>query len=222
MKKSIFVVILLTGQLLAGCGEDVSSQELATMKQQFTDLETKYEKLYTDYANLQEQYDQVILDQEVLQEQQEKQNRAQILEEQFVSISPQKLEGPYQTLAYEDGYYEVKHMMLTKQPNEEDNVFEIAFQQLFPQLTFNEIIIHDNQTITIDFNENSTGSPHLTTTTQVSMFFDELKFFLYYNFPDLKAYYIYSNGEPTSIGETSVFTEAQPNNGVDFENIDWS
>ena len=219
MKKSIFVGILLTGTLLAGCGEDESSQELATMKQQYTDLETKYEQLSTDYAKLQEQYE-LTLSEDVPEEQQEKQRTAQMLKEHFVSISPKTPQGPYQALVFgEDDSYKVEQMMLLKQPDEEDNAFELAFQQLFPELTFNEVIMHDNQTITIDFNENSTGSPNLTASGQVSPFFDMLEFFLYYNFPDLKAYYLYSNGEPTSIGDSGVYTEAQPNNGVDFENL---
>lgn len=219
MKKSIFIGMLLTGTLLSGCGEDESAQELVTMKQEYTDLETKYEKLSTDYAKLQEQYDLTMSDQEVSEEQIKKQKWAQILKENFVSISPKKPQGPYQALVYRDGVYKVEQMMLSKQPNEEDNAFELAFQQLFPELTFNEVIINDNHTITIDFNENSTGSPNLTATGQVAPFFDKLEFFLYYNFPDLKAYYLYSNGEPTSIGESNVYTQAQPNNGVDFENL---
>ena len=115
MKKSIFVGILLTGTLLAGCAEDESSQELATMKQQYTDLETKYEKLSTDYAKLQEQYDQTMSDQDVAEEQQEKQGMAQILKEHFVSISPKTSQGPYQTLVVDDGAmesYKVEQMML--------------------------------------------------------------------------------------------------------------
>lgn len=220
MKKTIFVGMLFTGVLLAGCGDDESAQQLATAKQQYAELETKYENLSTDYAKLQEQYEEAVSDREESEEIQDKQSKAQELKAHFVAISPKTPQGPYQALVMGgEGDYQVEQMMLPKQPMEEENAFELAFQQLFPQLTFNEVIIHDNDTITIDLNENSTGSPNLTASGQVGPFFDKLKFFLYYNFPDLKAYYLYSNGEPTSIGDSSVYTEAQPNDGVDFENL---
>lgn len=109
--------------------------------------------------------------------------------------------------------------MLSQEPTPDKNVYELAFEQMFPSLTFNDVIIHDNDSITIDFHENSTGSPNMTATGQVATFFDKLEFFLYYNFPDLKAYYLYSNGKPTGIGESDVYTEAQPNDGVDFATL---
>lgn len=219
MKKIIFVGMFTLATLLVGCGEDESSQKLATMKQQYTDLETKYEKLSTDHAKLQEQYDQAILDQDISQEEQKKQREAQKLKKHFAQFKPRTAQGPYQVLVLGRDRYKVEQMMLSKQPTEKENAYELAFQQLFPELTFNEVVIHENQTITIDFHENSTGSPNLTATGQVFPFFEMLEFFLYYNFPDLKAYYLYSNGEPTGIGETDVFTDPQANNGLDFENL---
>ena len=221
MKKSIFVGMLFTGVLLAGCGDDESAQQLAAVKQQHAELETKYENLSTDYAKLQEQYEEAVSGHEESKEIQQKQKTAQALKEHFAAISPKTPQGPYQALVMGEEWdcYKIEQMMLSKQPTEEENAFELAFQQLFPQLTFNEVIVHDNDTITIDFHENSTGSPNLTATGQVEPFFDMLEFFLYYNFPNLKAYYLYSNGEPTGIGEADVFTEAQPNDGVDFENL---
>lgn len=220
MKKLIFAMFI-TGTLLAGCGEDESSKELEAIKQQYTSLETEYEKLSTNYQKLQEQYEQTTMDQDISEEQQK---TSELLKERFVQIVPSTSQGPYQVIIQDSGpdsgvIYKVEQMMLSKKPNEEYNVYELAFQQLFPQLTFNEVIINDNQTITIDFNENSTGSPNLTASGQVGPFFDMLKFFLYYNFPDLKAYYLYSNRKPTRIGDSFIYTEAQPNNGPDFENL---
>lgn len=219
MKKLFFLAMFTTGTLLAGCGEDESSKELEAIKQQYTSLETKYEKLSTNYQKLQEQYEQTMADQDISEEQETKQNKAEWLKEHFVQIAPSTSQGPYQVIIEENSRYKVEQMSLSKQPNEENNVYELAFQQLFPQLTFNEVIINDNQTITIDFNENSTDAPNLTASGQISPFFDTLKFFLYYNFPDLKAYYLYSNGKPTSIGDSPIYTEAQPNNGPNFENL---
>lgn len=228
MKQLMVSSVILAAVLLTGCAEDDSVNELQEVKAQYTELEAKFEKLESEYIAVQKKYEQNLEEEEISEEQQAQQRKEQIakgLEERFVRLDPKTPQGPYQVLVIDDesdsayGDYKVDAMMLSKEPTVDENAYELAFQQLFPQLTFNEVIIHDNGTITIDFHENSTGSPNLTATGQVAPFFDMLEFFLYYNFPDLKAYYIYSNGEPTGIGEMDVITGAQPNDGVDFENL---
>lgn len=66
-------------------------------------------------------------------------------------------------------------------------------------------------TVTIDFDQDYVSGPNMTSSAQVGVFMDSLKYVMYENFPKVKAYYLQADGEPTAIGETSVYTEAIAN-----------
>lgn len=70
---------------------------------------------------------------------------------------------------------------------------------------------HSDGTVTIDFDRAYVSGPHLTSSAQVGVFLDQLKYVMNANFPQIKSYYLRADGEPTSFGETIVFTDAISN-----------
>lgn len=66
-------------------------------------------------------------------------------------------------------------------------------------------------TVTINFDKASVSGPNMTSSAQVSVFLDQLKYVMYENFPQVTSYYVQADGKPTGFGETIVFEDAIPN-----------
>lgn len=231
MKKTLFAGMLLTGALLAGCSDDQSAEELEKMKAKYETLQQQYEDLSTQFEQLQEDYDNVVAEQEETDVTDEEDDTVTEEAEKITSLDqitpeePASQKGPFKTLIFDENgeaTYEVSNLTLAAPPSTNENVYELALKELFPELTFNKVIENEDQTITIDINENSTGSPNMTASAQVDTFLDRLAFFLYYNFPQLKAYNLYSNGEPTMLGDFGPFDEPIPNNSFEFNSPNFS
>lgn len=192
MKKVLLVGALAFG--LAGCGTDSEpSEELTALQEKNAQQQTQIETLEKELTALQAK-----------------------LEELSTAAAPQDEPAEQeevavftvQTLSTDGNSY--TRTEVTVEPKSDENRYEALLRTLFPELTFNGVTVSEDDTITIDFHENSIGSPNMTASGQVFPFFDILDYTLAENFPELKGYYIVSNGEPTMIGETGPYDQIQP------------
>ena len=189
MKKVLLVGALAFG--LAGCGSDVNEESLTSLKEQNAQQQVQIEELENQVNALQEQLKEL-------------------------AITPQAEEPTEQPIASftlktldSDGNSYTRTEVKV-QPKQDENHYEAMLRTIFPELTFNYVEIDTDSTITIDVNENSTGAPNMTSSAQVAMFLDRLTYALTENFPELKGYYLTSNGEVTYMGDSGPYEGLNP------------
>lgn len=192
MKKALLVGVLAFG--LAGCGTDSESsqEQLNALQEKNAQQQTQIETLEKELTELQAKLEELSI--AAPQDEPAEQEEATA----FI----------VQTLSTDGNSYTRTELAVEPKPNE--NRYEALLRTLFPNLTFNDVTVGKDSTITIDFHEDSTGSPNMTASGQVFPFLDILDYTLAENFPELKGYYIVSNGEPTMIGETGPYEQMQP------------
>lgn len=189
MKKVLLVGALAFG--LAGCGSDANEESLTSLKEQNAQQQVQIEELENQVNTLQEQLKELA-------------NTPQAEESTEQPIASFTLK----TLDSDGNSYTRTEVKV--QPKQDENDYEAMLRTIFPELTFNYVAIDTDSTITIDVNENSTGAPNMTSSAQVAMFLDQLTYALTENFPELKGYYLTSNGEVTYMGDSGPYEGLNP------------
>lgn len=185
MKKLVLAGAIL---LLAGCGENVDND--STLEEQNKQLQETVNDLQKQVSELQAQLDE--------QANQSPTNQGTD-EVEIVTLKILTTDGN-----------EYRRDTVSVQPEKDENIYEATLRTLFPELHFNKVTENEDGSITIDVNEDSTGSPNMTASAQVATFLDILDYTLYENFPDLLGYYITSNDQPTYLGDFGPFEEMRP------------
>ena len=178
MKKIVMMSALILA--LAGCG--TNENELTSVKEQNEKLQAQVTSMEVQIKNLQAQLEE-------LATMQEEEVQAVMLE----------------TITSNGNSYLMTNV--TVEPKEDENVYEAMLRTLFPILTFNYVTENGDGTITIDIHKNSTGSPNMTASAQVSTFLDQLEYTLQENFKELNGYFITSNGATTYLGDFGPLEE---------------
>lgn len=191
MRKVLLLGALTLG--LVGCGSS-SNEEVTELKKQNAQQQTQIEELQAQIADLTVQLNDL--------------STVTTPQTEEPAETDEATAFIIQTLSTDGNTYTRTEIKV--ELKEKENEYEAMLRTMFPELTFNEVSMNDDATITIDVHENSTSSPNMTSSAQVSMFFDQLVYTLVENFPQLQGYYLTSNGEATYMGDTGPYDGLQP------------
>lgn len=201
MKKLSWLAVLIFVVLgLAACGAKEKELEALETKME---LLVEENKLATEkISELEQQIEKLELQlaQAEGQENKEETRTIQILEpdDQLLSYQVTTKEIPSGTIADE---------------------IQKALAEAVSEVPVRSVKDNGDGTVTIDFDRAYVTGPQMTSSAQVGVFLDQLKYVMYTNFSQIKSYDVRADGEPTSFGETIVFTEAFVNEELQQEEM---
>jgi len=195
MKTKTLAGAFLATALLAGCGSDEVNEDTAKIQEENTQLKQENEEMNARLAELEQQL-------------------AELTDTTATPPADTDATGKTYTIKTIESNsdltaYNVKE--ITVQETADKNVYEQVLAEILPEMPVNDVTVNDDQTVTIDFSKDHLVGPHITSSAQAAVFMDKLSYLFAENFPEVKGYYLYSDGKPAIIGEMSEFTDMIPN-----------
>lgn len=103
-------------------------------------------------------------------------------------------------------------------PKSSKTKYEQVFERVIPDAKINGITENKDKTITIDFDPTYLSSENLTSSAQLNVFMDKIRYAMKENFPDVKGYYFNANGKPASFSNYGEVKDVVPND-FDYNNL---
>jgi len=95
--------------------------------------------------------------------------------------------------------------------NSKKSKYEQVIEKAVPDAKINKVTENDDGTITIDFDPEYLQSENLSTSAQLNVFMDKIRYAIKENFPDLKGYYFNANGKPATLNNYGEVKDVVPN-----------
>ena len=113
--------------------------------------------------------------------------------------------------------YQVEQRVIEKDVKEDK--YKQGIELFAPQIPVKNITYKSDDVIIINFDPNYVYSENMTSTGHLAMYMDALEYGMFVNFPEIKGYYLYADGKPTAIAESSEFVDMIENVQPDYENF---
>lgn len=113
--------------------------------------------------------------------------------------------------------YQIEQRVIEK--DEKEDKYKQGIELFAPQIPVKSVTLKSDDVIIINFDPDYVYGEHMTSTGQFAMYMDALEYGMFANFPEIKGYYLYADGKPTAIAESSEFVDMIENVRPDYENF---
>ena len=113
--------------------------------------------------------------------------------------------------------YQIEQRVIEK--DEKEDKYKQGIELFAPQIPVKSVTLKSDDVIIINFDPDYVYGEHMTSTGQYAMYMDALEYGMFANFPEIKGYYLYADGKPTAIAESSEFVDMIENVRPDYENF---